>query len=440
MGESQIKLTVNNFRAIESAEIELDGITVVSGENGCGKSTLSRLLYHTFKTAIDYDKLIYEEFFSELKDQALYLDGILDDVISITKFNGDISLPKAPILFNSIDDIYSEAKLIIRTIGYIKEICSSFESKISKAYYNSIKISLYKFLGENPDILEKTTLIDVLDKLYGRILSEVEDIKKKVQKRDLQKLDSILFQIFKDKTVSEKFNLYEHEACVTNRQLKRLMNVRTVESVLYIDTPMAIGLSHTPMSYWTNLNETLMWDNYNFNKENSIEKILRDDILHGNVSFDENVLDRFTYKRADGLEISLLECATGAKSFAAIQLLLKNGFFNDKTLMMIDEPEAHLHPQWIVEFARMIVLLNKELGVKFFIASHSPDMISALKYISEKEGVTPNLNFYLAEKKNPTDYTYSYRALGTNIDDIYASFNIAFDKIDLYGTVDDEVL
>ncbi len=41
MEESQIKITVNNFRAIEKAEINIDGITVVTGENGCGKSTLS---------------------------------------------------------------------------------------------------------------------------------------------------------------------------------------------------------------------------------------------------------------------------------------------------------------------------------------------------------------------------------------------------------------
>jgi len=62
-------------------------------------------------------------------------------------------------------------------------------------------------------------------------------------------------------------------------------------------------------------------------------------------------------------------------------------------LLIIDEPEAHLHPQWIVEYARILVLLNKKLGVKFMIASHNPDMVSALRYISEKEEILQNVHF-----------------------------------------------
>lgn len=141
---------------------------------------------------------------------------------------------------------------------------------------------------------------------------------------------------------------------------------------------------------------------------------------------------RFVYKRSDGMVFNLLNCATGVKSFAILQLLYKNGHLNEKTLLIIDEPEVHLHPQWIVEYARLMVLLNKELGVKFFIASHNPDMVSAIKYISEKEQTDGNLNYYLAEKEE-NEFTYTYRHLGTEIDDIFGSFNIAIDRINLYG-------
>ena len=77
-------------------------------------------------------------------------------------------------------------------------------------------------------------------------------------------------------------------------------------------------------------------------------------------------------------------------------------------------------------------MLNKEIGVNFFIASHNPDMVSAIKYISEKEGTTDGLNFYLAEKEK-NKLQYNYRHLRTEIDPIFGSFNIAIDRINMYG-------
>ena len=113
--------------------------------------------------------------------------------------------------------------------------------------------------------------------------------------------------------------------------------------------------------------------------------------------------------------------------------MLRSGFLTSNTLLIVDEPEAHLHPQWIVEYARLIVLLNKEIGVNFLIASHNPDMVSAIKYISEKEGVDSSLNYYLAEQVDQEKDLYVYKDLGTDINPIFKSFNIALDRIGLYG-------
>ena len=46
---SDIKISVKDFRAVHSADIDLNGITVIAGVNGSGKSTLSRLLYTIFR-------------------------------------------------------------------------------------------------------------------------------------------------------------------------------------------------------------------------------------------------------------------------------------------------------------------------------------------------------------------------------------------------------
>ena len=55
MNVPQIRIKTEGYRAINSADILLNGITLVAGENGSGKSTLSKLLYFLVKTATNFD-------------------------------------------------------------------------------------------------------------------------------------------------------------------------------------------------------------------------------------------------------------------------------------------------------------------------------------------------------------------------------------------------
>ena len=59
---SDLKITVKDFRAIHSADIALNGITVIAGVNGSGKSTLSRLLYTIFDKVKTLDDVYYHAF------------------------------------------------------------------------------------------------------------------------------------------------------------------------------------------------------------------------------------------------------------------------------------------------------------------------------------------------------------------------------------------
>ena len=164
----------------------------------------------------------------------------------------------------------------------------------------------------------------------------------------------------------------------------------------------------------------------------SINKLIRQDIMNGDASYDDDYFaGGFKYNRADGKSFDLSECATGIKSFSIMQMLLKNLFLSGDTLMILDEPETHLHPQWIVEYANLIVLLHKRLGTKFFITSHSTDMVSAIRYISEKEKCMNSVSFYLAEQVGAENYSYKY--LKDDIEPIFESFNKSYDKLDEYA-------
>jgi len=110
------------------------------------------------------------------------------------------------------------------------------------------------------------------------------------------------------------------------------------------------------------------------------------------------------YFDKQGKRIELINTATGIKTFGIFQVLSQNDYLNKDTVLILDEPEVHLHPKWQLKMANVIVELVKN-GVKILVNSHSPYMIEALQRYSELAEVTSD--FYLAEdgyiKKNNDD-------------------------------------
>ena len=73
-----MKLVIKNFAKIKAADIALNGITVIAGENNSGKSTVGKLLGAVFHSFLCLDKVIYEH---RLKNMASYF---LKSVITVS--------------------------------------------------------------------------------------------------------------------------------------------------------------------------------------------------------------------------------------------------------------------------------------------------------------------------------------------------------------------
>ena len=63
-----LKTTIKDFRAIHHADIILDGITLVSGLNSTGKSTIAKLIYSFLKCATDFETLVLKDFFKNTRE------------------------------------------------------------------------------------------------------------------------------------------------------------------------------------------------------------------------------------------------------------------------------------------------------------------------------------------------------------------------------------
>jgi len=120
------------------------------------------------------------------------------------------------------------------------------------------------------------------------------------------------------------------------------------------------------------------------------------DIIDGELQTD--TMGKLVFNKKDGSVHNINAVATGIKSFGILQLLIKNNHLTKDSILIIDEPEVHLHPKWQLEMAKVIVELVKN-GVKILVNSHSPYMIQALiKYARDAE-ITDKSNFYLAQKE-----------------------------------------
>lgn len=64
-----MRLTLENIGTIKEASVELNGITVIAGENNSGKSTVGRALYSVFNSFYDIEEQVYQERLQSIRKQ-----------------------------------------------------------------------------------------------------------------------------------------------------------------------------------------------------------------------------------------------------------------------------------------------------------------------------------------------------------------------------------
>lgn len=429
-----IRVIAENFRAINHADIIINGITVVAGENGSGKSSISKLLYFLYRTVADYERIVSRELRKSLMDVSRFLEIVAQESRYYDKgldFRGEVmdlrrTLPNA-------EALTEEMNKWIELVAKIETFLASVDGANNHEYLANRNSGRFRHILK--DLLNTDNKEENFTQSFAKVKSLIEENFKKaidtVELRPTSLFIEELHRVFSDETLPGKFEVQEYGDLIVALDKKNLSIPYSIQNAIYLDTPMMLHSESSNNIHWDDLEELLQKKTTG---RHSIADLINREIIQGDVYSEESLYstDDFKFKRNDGEVFDLLNVATGIKSFSILQILLKNGTITDKTLLILDEPESNLHPQWIIEYARIIVLLNKQLGIKFFLATHNPDMVSAIRYISEKEGILEGVNFYLAEKVKDT-FKYNYTFLEKEIDPIFASFNIALERINKYG-------
>ncbi|MDO4804315.1 MAG: AAA family ATPase [Lachnospiraceae bacterium] len=169
-------------------------------------------------------------------------------------------------------------------------------------------------------------------------------------------------------------------------------------------------------------------------QDKKIKEIERkfDEISSGNIVYHDGKYEYKSPKLRENMD--LVSLSTGIKSFAILRKLLKDGKIEENGILVIDEPEVHLHPAWQMKYAEILVMLQKEYGLNIIIATHSFDFLNALMYYSKLYEIEKSCNCYLAEEDSMDDSGFPdvcFAKVNNGGERIYASLSAPF--LDLYA-------
>ncbi len=163
----------------------------------------------------------------------------------------------------------------------------------------------------------------------------------------------------------------------------------------------------------------------NNNADLEVEKLIKE-ILGGEIKKENGEL---FFVRENGIKTHMKNTSSGVKQVAIIQTLLNNNELEPNSFLIMDEPEVNLHPEWQIKFAKILVLLVKELDLSIYIASHSPFFIEAIELYSQYYDLIDDSYFYLTQKAE--GYQYDIVSVDSNnLEAIYRNLGQPYDILD----------
>jgi|GEM_PF-235397 len=425
-------LQIRNFGAIENADVKFDGLTVIAGENDTGKSTVGKLVFSVIKAISRYEEdldtgkeksitKLVEELYLKLRRNSIR-DRNFQEISAefYTKiFLKELSpfITNQPSLFqefsfdnDGLNSLFKKKRNFLKGINFSEEERYSEEELI--ATLDEIQSELKKD-EDKSEVLKKALKKALVSEFHGEFSPKGTQQETKINfKEGVNKLfeiqgkkntihDFIIHDEvppFEDVTFIESPLVIQLHDAITQARTIFEINVEQRRGFPYRPT---VSLHIKDLIAKIRSSEILVSDDLCDEKQKEILKGIQE-VIRGNWAFDKTkrdfIFSRKGNKNSDQ-KIRSINTASGIKSFGIIQLLLLAEVINDRTLLIIDEPETHLHPKWQVEYAKVICLLVKH-EIPVLLTSHSPYLIEALRYYSKEYDIERFTNYYLAERND----------------------------------------
>lgn len=386
-----MRLRIHNFAKVKEADIILDGITVIAGKNDTGKSTVGKVLDSMYNSMNHLEEKMKNARRSRLRGnfyRILEQTGRSFPVIR-TEIVGDIL---------EAESRDREIQLLERLTHYV--IANAKDSEQERDELKDKLLNAIEEIKFIPDeVLTKAILTNYFNEVFNNNINNAEqpDIDAEIEIEIKSGKNTILFS---------------NGACVDFKLGYKLTNTS-----FYLDNPMLIDkLNYPDIPALGGLRRYLSEQEYHLyvkligerssaedraieeiiNRE-KLEEVIRllDRVIPGEIIYNQ----KYEYKTEKGQNgIDIRSLSTGLKSFAILKQLILNGSLSDKDAVVLDEPEIHLHPEWQMVYAELIVVLQKKFDLNFIINTHSSHFLETLDFYAAKYGRKEACHYYLSEE------------------------------------------
>lgn len=393
-----MKLSVKNVGCVKSAKVDIKGLTVIAGANGSGKSTLSKILFSVIKAVANI---------AQESDESKR--------IMLNKY--------VKSLYLRLDPIHTDIEF-----DMFPRFSHLFANRIWEMRGTDAVIP---FLEKRKDFISKSALQPRLKTLVQKDLSNIMNLLDKDDHKALQLWAEIRYFVeseFMNQITTEGKNLSavdfvwdeKHKSGI-NFQIKNdNMNMvafspsNALEDATYIESPLYMPIIDSlrrsttyvenmrrgliqpmiPLHVWDIVNKYDLLSNvHSPSSQALVERII--EIMGGHFVYDEVKHSLYFISKND-TKLMPINVASGVKTFGLLQVLLQIGALSANKPLIWDEPENHMHPEWQIKFAEILVALAKE-GIPVVISTHSPYFIQSIRYFAAKYELDSFVNYYLAE-------------------------------------------
>ena len=427
-----MELTISNFAKIKSASIKINGITVIAGNNNTGKSTVGKILCSVFNSMANID--------TSLKDARVrnINRGLRNFLAHETDAYGFYSeMPIFPVLHNVLSRFSRQVVESGQKNDREKAVDSLIEGIQERGKIkvdDNLRNRISSIVNEALSISDKKLMDSIISLYFRRIFNErinnIDSLEKEAYIRLTIKEKHIDLHFKNDEISDENTGIaftnsatYIDNPFILDRLNERYGMVRNSSYSLDADLYAKLRLNEDD----DRIEDQALWQVLISEKLSEIMKLV-DDVVPGKIVFNDKYMYENT-NRKNALDVNSL--STGLKSFALLKQLLLNKKIKEKDVLVLDEPEIHLHPEWQLKYAELIVLMQKVFDLNVVITTHSSHFLEAIDVYAKIHKTNDLCNYYLAEMNTESNIS-EFKDMTNDIGKIYSNLvspSLLIDKI-----------